>query len=126
MLQYGPSVLLESSKIELWPVPYPITANHFMLLTLAYTPPPSVTVPTSGPAVANYDVAGVWLPTRMGPESIGGDFKWSGPKNHQKYPNVAKMPFSGQKTHLVPLCAEIEKERFFYWLISISRPRAII
>ena len=58
----------------------------------------SLTVPTSGPAVANYDVAGVWLPTRKGPESIGGDFKWSGPKNHQKYPNVAKMPFSGQKT----------------------------
>ena len=85
-----------------------------------------LTVPTSGPAVANYDVSGVRLPTRRGSESIGGGFKWSGPQNQQKYPKVAKMPFSGQKTHLLPLCAEIEKERFFYWLISISRPRAII
>ena len=65
----------------------------------------SLTVPTSGPAVANYGVAGVRLPTRRGPESIGGDFKWSSRKNHQKYPNMAKMPFSGQKTHLVPQMA---------------------
>ena len=84
----------------------------------------SLTLSTCCPAVADYDVPVVRLPTWSCAESTGGDFKWAGSKNRQKYPHVGKMPFYGQKTHLFPLCAEIKFERFFYRLISISRPRA--
>ena len=85
-----------------------------------------LSVPTSDPAVANFDALRLRLATWRAAESIGRDFRWAGSKNHQKYLKLAEMTFSGQKTQLYPLCAEIEKVPFFYWLISISRPRAFI
>ena len=77
-----------------------------------------ISVPTSDPAVANFDALRLRLATWRAAESIGRDFRWAGSKNHQKYPKLAEMTFSGQKTQLYPLCAEIEKVPFF---IDLSR-----
>ena len=42
---------------------------------------------------------------------IGGDFKWTGSKNCQKYPRVGKMPFSGQ-TPVRTLCRTCWRPNF--------------